>query len=322
MSTAGDEFALIAQHFAPLAVAPGARGLLDDAALIDAGALVVTTDAIVEGVHFLPDDPIDTVAQKALRVNLSDLAAKGAAPLHYLLVLHWPHTRPAAQIADFAAGLARDQAAFGCTLLGGDTVATPGPLAVTITAFGRPLGPRTPARADAMDGDDVWLTGTVGDGMLGLAVRQGVAGDLSPAHAAALAAHYRTPAPRTAFAAAIARHAHAAMDVSDGLLGDAAKIAAASQVHLVLDPAALPLSDAAAAWFAAQADRAAAMDRLANGGDDYEIVFTAPPAARAALLAAAADIGLRLTRIGHVATGAGVTAGGLAVWGHAHRIGR
>jgi thiamine-monophosphate kinase len=308
-----DEFAIIAAHFAPLA-APGGRGLLDDAALLQGGAFVITVDAIVEGVHFLPDDPIDSVAQKALRVNLSDLAAKGARPLHYLLTLQWPRTRPAAQIAEFAAGLARDQATFGVTLLGGDTTATPGPLAISVTMIGAAAS-RTPGRADAQAGDDLWVTGVIGDGVLGLeARRRGEwAGDV--------VGHYLRPLPRTEFASAIAQHAHAAMDVSDGLLGDAAKIAAASGVRLVLDPAALPLSANAAAWLAAQPDPHAARAHLANGGDDYEILFTASPAARTALVTAAATLGLRLTRIGFAEAGEGVEAGGLAAHGYRHRLG-
>ncbi len=319
----GDEFALISRHFAPLARSPAARGLLDDAAVLEhAGALVVTTDAIVEGVHFLPDDPIDRIAQKALRVNLSDIAAKGARPLFYLVALQWPTNRPAAQIADFAAGLARDQATYGCTLIGGDTTSTPGPLSIVVTMHGGPIAGRTPDRASAMVGDDVWVTGTIGDGVLGLAARRAELAGMDAALLAFLTERYQTPSPRTAFAPAIGRFAHAAMDVSDGLLGDAAKIAAASGVALSLDPAAIPLSAAATAWLAAQADHAAALGRLAAGGDDYEILFTAASLSRAALLEAADDVGLRLSRIGTVKTGAGVTAGDLRVAAHVHRLGR
>ena len=317
-----DEFALIARHFAPLAHTAAARGLLDDAALLEnPGTLVITTDTIVEGVHFLPDDPIDLVAQKALRVNLSDIAAKGAAPYAYLVALQWPKTRPAAQIAAFAEGLARDQAAFGCALIGGDTTATPGPLAVTITLFGRPAAGRAPARADAQIGDDLWVTGTVGDGVLGLAARRGELTSLGAAHLDFLTARYQTPSPRVAFAPAIGRLAHASIDVSDGLFGDAAKIAAASAARVEIDGEALPFSPAALAWLGLQPDRRAAIAHLANGGDDYEILFSAAPTARVALTEAADDIGLRLSRIGRVVAGAGLDAGGLAVGGHVHRLG-
>ena len=322
MSDDGDEFALIARHFAPLARTPAARGLLDDVALLEnAGTLVVTTDTVIEGVHFLPDDPIDLVAQKALRVNLSDIAAKGATPLAYLVALQWPANRPARQIATFADGLARDQASFGCVLIGGDTTATPGPLAITVTMFGRPAAARTPARADARPGDDVWVTGTIGDGVLGLAACRGDLAGLDGAHRYYLAARYRTPTPRVGFAPAVGRLAHASMDVSDGLLGDAAKIAAASAVRIEIGADALPFSAAAMEWLALQPDRAVAIARLANGGDDYEILFSATPRARPALTEAADDIGLRLTRIGRVVVGAGLDAGGLTVGGHVHRLG-
>jgi thiamine-monophosphate kinase len=308
-----DEFALIARHFAPLAKNAAARGLLDDAALLD--ALVITADAIVEGVHFLPDDPIDTVAQKALRVNLSDIAAKGAAPVGYLLTLQWPDTRPAGEIAAFAEGLARDQATFGVKLLGGDTTRTPGPLTISVTMLGRPLG-ATPSRGGARAGDDLWVTGTIGDGVLGLAALRGEIGA-----DARLVERYRRPSPRTSFAAVIARFATASLDVSDGLLGDAAKLADASGVRAVIDPQMIPLSAPAGAWRDAQGDGEAALTRLATGGDDYEILFAAAPASRAPIEEAAAEIGLRVTCIGRLEAGAGVDAGALAVGGHVHRIG-
>lgn len=317
----GDEFALIAKHFAPLARDPAARGLIDDAALLNMqGAAVITTDAIVEGVHFLPNDPIEMIAQKALRVNISDIVAKGAAPAHYLLTLQWPKSRPSAEIAGFAAGLARDQETFGCTLLGGDTTSTPGPLAVSVTMFGRPLSVSTPARAGANAGDDVWVTGAIGDGLLGLkALTEGLV--LTAPHVADVVARYRTPTPRVALAATVAAFASASMDVSDGLLGDAMKIATASAVRIVIDPYRVPLSDAGAAWLEAQPNRAVARGALLNGGDDYEILFTAAPSKRARILEATDDAGVPLTRIGSVVAGQGVDAGDLPVGGHVHRLG-
>src|SRR5690606_11615113 len=157
----------------PLAKHPGARGLLDDAALIEArGALVVTTDALVEGVHFLRSDPLDTLAMKALRVNISDLIAKGAKPSAALLTLVWPNDRPAEEIAVFARGLARDLTQFGIALIGGDTTATPGPLTISVTMFGEPLSARMPARSDARAGEDVWIAGgEIGSAWLGLQLR-------------------------------------------------------------------------------------------------------------------------------------------------------
>jgi thiamine-monophosphate kinase len=317
----GDEFALIAKHFAPLARDPAARGLLDDVAFVEGhGPFIVTTDTIVEGVHFLPSDPIDTIAKKCLRVNVSDVVAKGFAPSHYLLSLQWPKHRPAAQIEHFAAGLAKDQATFGCTLIGGDTTGTPGPLAINVTMFGRPLSATPPQRSGAQVGDDVWVTGFIGDGVLGLrALTDGLA--LDAAQVAYLVGCYRTPRPRLAIAATVAAFASASMDVSDGLLGDAAKIASASGVRLVLEPDLVPLSAAAADWLTMQPDRDTARTALFNGGDDYEILFTAPSARRARLLEAADDAGVALTRIGAVVAGQGVGAGGLPIGGHVHRLG-
>ena len=312
----GDEFAIIERFFAPLATTPHARGLRDDAALLD--DLVVTVDTIVEGVHFLPTDPIETVARKALRVNLSDLAAKGAAPAYYLLALQWPDQRPVQEIAAFAAGLAKDQAQFAVALLGGDTTATPGPLAVTITAFGRPLGAHTPARGDAQVGDDVWVSGVIGAGLLGLEAALGRApAHVSPAECAVLVEHYRLPKPRVDLATVIAEHAHASMDVSDGLIADAVKIAAASGLALTIDLADVPTPAIAQSWYGqAGVDRFA----LARGGDDYQILFTAPIGARGALASVA-------TRIGAVEAGQGLSLrlGGVHVahagGGHVHRLG-
>ncbi len=313
-----DEFDTIAKLFAPLATHAGARGLLDDAAVL--GNLVLTTDAIVEGVHFLADDPIETVAKKALRVNLSDIAAKGAKPVGVLVALMWPQGRDAREIAAFARGLGEDLRAFDAPLLGGDTTSTPGPLAVSVTVIGEALG-RTPARADARAGEDVWVTGTIGDGMLGLQHLGGsIAYELPEEDTAYLIDRYRTPTPRLAFAAAIAAHASASMDVSDGLTQDAAKIAAASKLAVDLDLAAIPLSAPAQAWVAEGGD----VEVLMGGGDDYELLFTAPPGACTAIEAAARATGLQVTRIGRTAAGAGVTADGAPIraGGYRHKLGR
>ncbi len=322
-SAAGaDEFDIIARHFAPLATSSDARGLRDDAALLAvSGPLVITTDAIVEGVHFLSDDPIDTVARKALRVNISDLVAKGARPIGVLLTLIWPDDRSAEDIALFAQGLGADLREYGVTLLGGDTTRTPGPLTVSVTALGAPLGACTPARADARIGDDLWVTGAIGDAGLGLATLRGAYANLDPVHRAVLVAAYRTPAPPVAFAPAIAAHAHASMDISDGLAADAAKMAAASGLALRIEAARVPVSDAARALGADLAGLMAA-------GDDYQALFTAAPQARDALEAAAAAARIALRRIGAAEQGAGVrfvaadgSALALASTGHVHRLG-
>ncbi len=320
-----DEFDIIRALFAPLATHAGARGLLDDVAVLETkGRLVVTTDAIVEGVHFRFDDPIDAVAKKALRVNLSDLAAKGAAPVGALLTLIWPDQRPALEIAEFARGLGEDLHLYDVALLGGDTASTPGPLTVSITAFGAPLSAHVPARADAKPGEDIWLTGTIGDAWLGHEALCGNWPAGEAAHHAAMIARYRLPEPRTAFADIVARCAGAAMDVSDGLAGDAAKLASASGVALRIHADRVPLSDAARAWMA----QAGSFGRLLDWGDDYEILFTAAPARRAEIESGGVAMGVRVTRIGVVEEGAGtrieMADASMAVGdgGYAHKLGR
>src|SRR3954454_1192813 len=168
------EDSLIARYFRPLASDPGAFDLTDDAAILRSSGdeLVVTTDAIVEGVHFLSDDPPDTIARKALRVNLSDLAAKGATPAGFVLTLAL-HKADEAWLKPFAAALGEDAAQFGCPLLGGDTVSTPGPMMISVTAFGRVPDGKMVHRGGAKPGERVMVTGTIGDAALGLAVLKG-----------------------------------------------------------------------------------------------------------------------------------------------------
>jgi thiamine-monophosphate kinase len=318
-----DEFAAIARWFAPLAGEEG-RGLLDDAAVADLeGAYVFTTDMIVEGVHFLPGDPIATVAQKALRVNLSDLAAKGAKPIGYLVALAWPRGRDGAQIESFAAGLKADQERFGVKLWGGDTTATDGPLSVSVTAIGKALSPRPPDRSGARAGDDLWLTGVIGDGFLGLACARGEAPAAIAAYQDELIAHYRAPMPRHDWADLVARWASAAMDVSDGLLIDAAKLAAASGVSLEIEACAVRLSPGGRAFV----DSGGSLQALCAGGDDYQLLFTTPPGARAVIERRGAVPGGPV-RIGCARAGAGVrvhdSAGADLDWpiaGFAHRLG-
>ena len=236
---ASGEDSLIARYFRPIATDPGAFNLDDDAAALrsSGGDIVVTTDAIVEGVHFLPDDPPDTVARKALRVNLSDLAAKGATPAGFVLTLALRNTDEA-WLRPFAAALGEDAAQFGCPLLGGDTVSTPGPLMISITAFGRVPSGKMVHRSGARPGDHVLVTGTIGDAALGLAVLtngavQAAVNDVDARNL--LIGRYRVPQPRTALAEIVRDHARAAMDVSDGLAGDLTKLCAVSAVSAVID---------------------------------------------------------------------------------------
>jgi thiamine-monophosphate kinase len=265
-----DEFETIARLLRPLTRgAPEALGLLDDAAVL-AGRpgfdLVITKDALVEGVHFLPGDPLDLVARKLLRVNLSDLAAKAAEPFGYLLAIAWPK---GADREAFARGLAEDGEAFGLALLGGDTVATPGPLTASVTMLGWVPDGGMVKRSGARPGDLLAVSGVIGDGWLGLKAAKGEIED------AGLADRYRLPRPRLDLREAL-RGAHAAADVSDGLLADAGHVALASGCGVHIDLERLPLSAPARRWLDSQADAEAALLALASGGDDYEIVCAAP----------------------------------------------
>jgi thiamine-monophosphate kinase len=290
------EFSLIARHFAPLA-GDGALGLTDDAAVFmpPAGrALVVTADAMVGGVHFLPGDPAGDIARKLLRVNLSDIASMGAVPLGYVLTLSAPRGTPDAWFGDFAAGLALDQAAYGVQLLGGDTTSTPGPLSLSVTMFGHVAPGTAWRRGGARPGDALWVTGVIGQGVLGLRALRGEIADPD----GSLAVHYRLPLPRLGLA--LHGIVSAAMDISDGLLQDAGHMARASGLGLEIELDRVPLSDAG---------RAAGVDFVASGaagGDDYELLLAAPEGNSDRLVAAAAEKGVAVTRIGRFVAGAGV----------------
>lgn len=299
---ASGEDDLIARYFRPLATDPGALGLVDDAALLKASGddLVVTTDAIIEGVHFLHDDPPDTIARKALRVNLSDLAAKGAIPAGFVLTLA---LRDANEqwLAPFARALGEDAAAFNCPVLGGDTVSTPGPLMISITAFGR-VPPGKMVRRDAAQvGDIVAVTGMIGDAAFGLRVLKGQGEGLDAPSREFLIARYREPQPRNALAIAIRDHASAAMDVSDGLAGDLTKLCAASGVSAVISLADVPLSAATQALIAKGGSN---IEAAVSGGDDYEVLCTVPENRWDSFTAAAQQAGVQITAIGRIEPGA------------------
>lgn len=310
------EFEVIASYFAPLAGGRrvDALGLTDDAASLaprPGTELVLTADALVAGVHFLPDDPPDLIARKSLRVNLSDLAAKAATPVAYLLCLSLPSGIDAPWIEAFAAGLAADQREFGIELAGGDTTSTPGPLTIAITAIGEVGTGRMLRRAGARPGDDVWVSGTIGDAALGLGILQPaggrVAGIADDGDAAYLIARYRLPQPRVALGRALSGCAAAAMDVSDGLVQDLGHIVRLAGCGAVVDETEIPLSPAARAWIAAGTGR---LDDALAGGDDYEILLAAPPSARAQIAAAGQVSATPLRRIGALVAGEGVALRG------------
>jgi thiamine-monophosphate kinase len=299
------EDSLIARYFKPLATDPGAFDLTDDAAILKSSAdeLVVTTDAIVEGVHFLANDPPDTVARKALRVNLSDLAAKGAVPAGFVLTLALRDADDA-WLAPFACGLGEDAARFQCPLLGGDTVSTPGPLMISITAFGRVPAGRMARRNGAKAGDRVVVSGTIGDAALGLDILNGgAAAALGGDEREMLIGRYRVPQPRVDLAQAVRDHASAAMDVSDGLAGDLAKLCAASEVSAAIDAQSIPLSAAARSLLSGGA---VGIESILSGGDDYEILCTIPENRFEAFEQAAKLAGIAVTSIGTVIAGASV----------------
>ncbi|MEI6558584.1 MAG: thiamine-phosphate kinase [Rhodospirillaceae bacterium] len=302
------EFARIARFLAPLAAGcPGAFGLTDDAAVLAVPAgqqLVVTTDAMVADVHFLADDPPADIAAKLLRTNLSDLAAMGAAPFGYSLVLSLPRTQSQDWLAGFAAGLAADQEQYGISLIGGDCVSTRGPVTLAISALGLvPAGQALRRRvAGPVCRQALFVTGTIGDAALGLKF---VLGDLDAAAApaadrAALIARLRRPEPRLAAGQALRAIASAALDVSDGLIADLGHLCEVSGCAAVIAAARVPLSEPARALLARRPEL---LETVLTGGDDYELAFAAPAAARPALGALAAGLGVAITEIGHLETG-------------------
>lgn len=302
-----DEFDLIARLFAPLAQAyPGALGLGDDAALMDVPAgqqLVLTMDSMVAGVHFFADDPADLIARKLIRVNLSDLAAKGAQPFALMLSAAFPHNVGMEWLRRFADGLAQDCQEYGLALIGGDTVSTPGPLTLTVTAFGRVGQGQALLRSGAKDGDVVFITGTVGDGALGLLTRQGRFPHLSEDCVSPLTQRYLLPQPRVKLGPRLLGLAHAAMDVSDGLVQDLGHLCRQSGLGAVIQAQTLPLSEPAQRLLA---DNPALLSDVLSGGDDYEILFTASVEHADKIARLADDAGTRLTAIGRMRAQAGV----------------
>jgi thiamine-monophosphate kinase len=302
------EEAIIAEFWAPLAAGfAGAFGLKDDCAAITPEPghdLVVTTDGLIAGVHFIPGEDPGAIAWKALAVNVSDLVAKGATPLAYVLSLALPGAPERAWLAAFAGGLQRAQAAFGCSLIGGDTDRTPGPLSVSITAFGTVPNGRMVRRSTAAAGDAVYVSGTIGDATLGLALVGNPAlvqrCGLDAAAQAYLDARFRLPHPPVGLRSALLGHARAAVDISDGLVKDFDRLCRASSVGGEIDATAVPLSAAARAVVAAGG---ATLADLITGGEDYEVLAAIAPHEVEKFEAAAAAAGTPVTRIGSIVDG-------------------
>lgn len=301
-----DEFELIARYFVPLARdTPAALGLTDDAAVLrpaEGHDLVISADALVSGVHFsgpdfaTPTDPGD-IARRALRSNLSDIAAKGATPLGYTLTLQLPDETDEAWLAAFTDGLMRDQQEFGVGLLGGDTTRTPGPLTLSINIFGQVPENKTILRSGAQLSDDVYVTGTIGDSVLGLALENGDLPHVKDADRRELLARYRCPQPRLEVGKRLVSHAHAAADVSDGLVADLGHICKASRIAADINLSQIPVSSAARR---AVTDNQPLQLSLLTGGEDFELVFTAPETARGFVQEVARETGVPITRIGRM----------------------
>lgn len=302
------EFEIIARYFAPLSAGvPGAFGLTDDAAFLEVPEgqeLVVKTDSIVAGVHFMPDDPPDLIARKVLRRNLSDLAAKGAVPRWYLLDAAFPKDVSDRWIARFAKGLAQDQAEFDVHLVGGDTKATPGRATFAVTLLGLVRATWGLHRHGARAGDEIYVTGTIGDAALGLLVRRGELKFLNAEPRRYLVGRYRLPRPRVAAGPQLLGVATSAIDISDGLVADLGHICETSKVAAVIEEERLPLSAAAKA---VMTRRPQMVTQVLSGGDDYEILFTAPASATKIVERLARGSNVPMTRIGRITAGTGVT---------------
>ncbi|WP_408734993.1 thiamine-phosphate kinase [Asaia prunellae] len=293
----GGEFDFIERFFKPLA-GEGALGLSNDAALYEVSPdrqLVLSTDTLVEAVHFLPDDPAETISRKLLRVSLSDCAAMGAEPKAYLLNISRPSAFDDQWFASFSTGLALDQAQYGVRLLGGDTTGTRGPLVLSLTVLGEVGRGKAVSRSGAQPGDTLWVTGTIGDSALGL---QALLGEITDPDGY-LAARYRIPQPRVGFP--LSDFASSGMDVSDGLIQDAGHLAHESGVKIEINACSVPLSSharaAGVAWF----------ETCLTGGDDYELLFTAPCEKTVQIREAGKAFGLAVTPIGRVSDGQGVS---------------
>lgn len=298
------EFELIHELFAPLATDPGALGLTDDASVFSLPGgteAVITKDVMVEGVHFLPGTDPARIAQKLIRVNLSDLAAMGADPMGYWLGVQLRKDNAREWLTAFVEGLKADQAVFGLSLMGGDTVSTPGPIALSLTAMGTVPKGRALKRSGAQPGDIIYVSGTIGDGVLGLRAAKGELPDLDPTDRDYFLSRLECPTPRLALGRALRGLASAAIDLSDGLAADAGHVAGASSACLMIDAEAVPLSGAARRVLA---KGLTTLEELLSGGDDYELLFMVPASRAVDVAGLSADV--PVIAIGEVTAGAGV----------------
>jgi thiamine-monophosphate kinase len=305
------EFDLIARYFAPLAAGfPGAAGLKDDLAVVRPSSgceLATTVDAMVEGVHFLSDDPPDTIARKVLRANLSDLAAAGARPLCYFLSMSLNNSVDEVWVSQFAAGLADDQKEFGISLAGGDTTSTPGPVTLSVTAMGEVEQGRAVRRSGSGTNDDVWVTGTIGDAANALHLIKNYGVRKVSEEYPFLLDRYRLPVPRSALGPRLVGLVSAMTDISDGLVADLGHICAASGTGAELSFYDIPLSDDVREFLGKEEKGVESCAiRILSGGDDYELLFTAPTASAPLIEKAARLSAVRVARIGNIVSGDGV----------------
>lgn len=302
-----NEFDIIATFFAPLAKDAGACGLKDDVAVLAPSAnktLIVTTDTLVEGVHFRREDPLDTVGQKLVRVNVSDVLSKGGQPQWASLALTWPSSRDKTDIKTLAEGLKRDFDSFGISLIGGDTTSTSGPLTLTLTLHGECAYDGPVRRSGGQPGADLWVSGCIGDGWLGLQAAEGLLEIGPKEELERLSAYYQVPQiPDVRIAEIVARYATASLDVSDGLLADAQHLAAASEQKAIINLSQIPLSKGGTAFTEDKGE--VGLLKLLSGGDDYQVLFSVPAGRRDELLAVSVESGVPLTRIGSLTKGEG-----------------
>lgn len=296
---------IINKYFSPLSEgALGAHGLKDDIAVLGnlgSGLLAINMDSLVAGTHFFENDDPSILAQKCLRVNISDLAAKGATPFGYFLSLALPTTATESYIESFAHGLSIDQSNYNLNLLGGDTVKTSGPLTITITILGLLSNQEIPRRSAAQVGDDIYVSGTIGDGALGLLAHPDYAGTKKiTAKFSRHISHYLCPEPRVELQNIISKYAHASMDVSDGLLGDLNNILNGSSVGAQIAVEDIPFSEETQSILNSEVD---ILPVLIGGGDDYEILFTASPDDADSIKALSEKLFFPLTKIGKITKG-------------------